>query len=125
MRRLIFLLFVLSTGCMSRGEVAPLLTPDRAAMPDSSAYVANGAILPGPPLPGLHFAPSEGVCAPPAGPLTFAACCGGNACNGHCIHAEGGKSACSCFGEAGGCKAGMTCSKLAHKCVKTDEVKPR
>jgi len=106
-------------------RVAPLPVPDKAAIPDSRPYVENRGFVAGPPLPGLHFAPSEETCAPPARPLSFTACCGGNACNGHCVYADNGRSVCSCFGEVGGCKEGMTCSKLAHRCVTRDEIKPR
>jgi len=126
MRTLIFMLMVLLTACTSRGEVAPLPTPDQVAMPAPTRYVVDGNLVAGPPLSGLHFAPSEGSCAPPARPVSFTACCGGNACNGHCVYAEKGASVCSCFGEVGGCKEGMTCSKIAHRCVKADELlKPR
>lgn len=125
MRELALALFVLLTACKQVGEVKPLAVPDEAAMPPSTQYVTDGNLVAGPPLPGLHFAPSEGTCARPARPLAFSSCCGGSACNGHCVYAEDRSSTCSCFGEAGGCRDGMVCSKLAHRCVKTDEVKPR
>ena len=125
MRNPVLLLWLVLLGCThNTGKVAPLKVPDQGAIPDSRGYVEDGRLVAGPALPGLHFAPSVGTCAPAARPLAFTACCGGNACNGHCVYVDGGGSACSCFGQVGGCEAGMTCSKLAHRCVKNDEVKP-
>jgi len=86
--------------------------------------VEEGRLVAGPPLPGLHFAPSEGTCAPKPQPVAFTACCSDKACNGHCVYAEDDRtSVCSCFGEKGGCKEGWVCSMLAHRCVKTEQRK--
>jgi hypothetical protein len=126
MSKLTLVFCILLMACTTSGKMAPLAVPDRNAIPDSSRYEEDGKLIAGPPLPGLHFAPSEGTCAPAARPLAFTACCGENACNGHCVYAEdSGASVCSCFGEVGGCKEGMICSKIAHRCVKNNEVKPR
>ena len=125
MRSVCAVLWLLLSACSMQGQVAPLATPDARAIPDSRGAVVDGKLVAAPPLPGLRFAPSEGVCAPPRQPVSVTACCGGNACNGHCVAGAAGLTECSCFGRAGGCPTDMTCSKVSLKCVKVDDVKPR
>lgn len=121
MRTMIVLLAVGMLACAGPREQRPLQVPPQAAGPDTAGYVVDGGFVAGPPLPGLHFAPSQGACAPAAHPLCVTACCGGNPCNGHCVFADSGRTACSCYGKAGGCGEGMICSKLAHSCVRAEE----
>jgi hypothetical protein len=111
--------------CQSARRMEPLAKPDPAAIPSSGPYVADGVFVAGPPLPGLRFAPSEGTCAPKAVAGTATACCGGNACNGHCVFTDNGRVGCSCYGQAGGCPADKVCSKFSHRCVDAEDRKAR
>ena len=123
MRRIVLIACLAAFHCSASHEMKPLPQPDRAAIPSNAGTVTpEGQIVAGPPLKNLNFAPSEGSCAPPAKRGTVTACCDDKACNGHCVFAEDGKTkTCSCYGEAGGCKAGFLCSKVDHRCVKAGE----
>lgn len=123
MRKILLIACLAAFSCSESREMKPLKEPDRAAIPTTTGYVTpQGEIVAGPPLKNLNFAPSEGSCAPVAKRGTITACCDEKACNGHCVFAEDGRSkSCSCYGEAGGCKAGFLCSKVEHRCVKAGE----
>ena len=123
MRIFIILFSLLMTSCMDTGKVEPLAEPDKTAMPDTSGYVEDGVFVGGPALPGLHFAPSEGSCAAPRQTLQVTACCSNQSCNGHCVYTDSGATACSCYGEVGGCKEGTVCSIREHKCVKAPDAR--
>jgi len=109
-------------ACATGDHIGPLATPDRALIPPTGPYVVDGQFVAGPPLPGLRFAPSVGVCAPPPIAGTATACCDNNACNGHCVLGDDGRVGCSCYGQAGGCPRGTVCSKLRAACVRLDDL---
>jgi hypothetical protein len=114
----------LLASCVAADRMEPLPTPDRSAIPPSGPTVVEGRFVAGPPLPGLRFAPSEGTCAPKAIAGMATACCAGNPCNGHCVLGDDGRVGCSCYGQAGGCPAGQSCSKLSNRCVLGEDRKP-